>query len=177
MTVRAAIAVAALSLLLAPTAMGAPVEFNPTVDNTPSGTYSQIGPLVLLGDSVTAGYVVATNDMITQSDQTDWLWVLTFPEIGVTGLANTGQVDWNGCNLGAGNISCFPSYATVTSVPNIFIPPGSGDSTDYEADETHTYRIHDDLGPNGSQVPEPSSFALAGLGGAAIGLWGKRRTT
>ena len=99
-----------------------------------SGNPSEISNVIALPAGVIGGYLVLKdNGAAPDSDQTQWSDVLVFAPTG--GIATTVQMFSKGCNTGNPNdVSCFPSYATVTADPdNAFIVETKGAATVFNA--------------------------------------------
>jgi hypothetical protein len=136
--------------------------------NTPTGTPTEIGGVVQLPTPVDPGYVILmeTGDpnTVDRFNPNNWSDVVWFRDLNLLGLATSVQLFSDGCNVAEGNLSCFPSLATVLSNPNVFmleklvaVEPPEGNDTDFTAyvANGNTYNIH-----SVSAVPEPRSITL-----------------
>ncbi len=137
-----------------------------------SGNPSDIGNVITLPNSVTAGYVVLLDNASDNTNQANWSDVLVF-------TSSTVQLYSIGCNIATGNTSCFPTYSTVTGAPNAFILEGAVAPTQYLS-SPNTYNIYSDESDEGGGpshgVPEPATFGMLGAGLAGVFLARKRLT-
>jgi len=168
-----------LSIALFVPAVAQAFTFNlyETVENTPSGTACDICSILELPEDVYGGYVVLLESALgSLADRTTWSDVVVFGSTTSGGILQGtdtfGDLDIQllskGCNTGtASDISCFPTYAQVTSGLYESIVE-TQPSTTYDAG--NLYIIHS-LDDHVVKVPEPSSLLLLGSGLTAVGLW------
>ena len=135
-----------------------------TIDGTPGGLFSEIGPVIQLpGQVVPAVWIVCENPGLPCNAQTrtNWSDALLFTN-------TTVQLFSDGCQSGIeGDTSCFPG-------PPINFIFESGPPSVY-ASGFNVYNIWSDF-QEVVEIPEPVSFALMGSGLAALAVIRKRRS-
>jgi hypothetical protein len=137
-----------------------------------NGDPSDVSGIFALPNLVTAGYVILLETAGSlPADNTQWSDVLHFIDNG-QGSAITGQLLSAGCNNAAAPFSCFPTFATVNSVPNAFLIEAATGATVFSAGP-NTYNIFMDAGAVTATAPEPASVLL-GLSGFALLVLAKK---
>jgi PEP-CTERM motif len=166
--------VASMALFLPSAAQAFTFDLYETIENTADGTPCEYCPAQLLPENVVDGWVILMESSGDPTDQSLWSDAVHFfdytDEIEEVTLQYI-QILSDGCRSGdEGDVSCFPSYADVTSGLYAFILE-TDTPTVYDAG--NIYNIYSD-GPDETQVPEPSALLLLGSGLAGLALWGRK---
>jgi hypothetical protein len=118
--------------------------------------------------SAPSGYLVlfepgTPNDLIHQMDQTNWSDVVVIPDTGGA-MGNQIEMFSKGCDISSSDISCFPSYSTVTTTNQhgFTVEPFVGPLTYTVTTSPNVLIIYSDVG-----VPEQATFTLIATGLAA----------
>jgi len=138
-----------------------------------AGNPAEVGPIHLLPNVVTSGYVILFEDLLTFSptNPSTWSDVLVFGDDVVDGILQASPAtathmqflsDGCGSNI-EGDVSCFPTGTEVAGVPHAFLLETI--PTFYSA-SPNTYTMF-------SEVPEPSTLLL--LASSMLGLLALRR--
>jgi len=121
---------------------------------------------VTLPSSVTTGFIaLIINPGGSDTDPTNWSNVLDFPDAG-GGMATMANYYTQGCNVAAGDTSCFPSLAE----PHTFINEDPSGTTTWTSGP-NTYLLHTDS----FATPEPTTISLFGLSLVGIGFIGRKK--
>jgi len=163
--------------LLAGTAQAFTFDVYETTDNTAAGPACENCPFQLLfpNSENLRGWVILmeSGDPTNPIDQANTLlWGDAVHIFGGTELPGI-RIFSDGCTSGIeGDITCFPTYATVTSGNNMFVletaPP-----TVVNWFNENTYNVFSDA-PETAAVAEPGSLLLLGSGLAGLGAFARR---